>query len=144
MRTVEEAPAGAGRAPVRAGGGIHHGKRYEWSQGDVVLVHNDSVHQHFNPYDEPAMTLVIKAKPTWMFLGLTAPDRETAPERLEGFGRREDWSQLWTPRATELKKNPPREGRAVVPVLTARATAPRGAERVAHILSGRLRSDHPL
>lgn len=87
-----------------AGYEIHDGKRYDWSQGDLVLVHNDSVHQHFNPYDEPAMTLVIKAKPTWMFLGLTAQGRETAPERLEGFGPREDWSQLWTPGATDLKK----------------------------------------
>lgn len=87
-----------------AGYEIHDDKRYEWTKGDVVLVHNDSVHQHFNPYDEPALTLVIKAKPTWMFLGLTAQGRHTPPERLESFGPREDWSQLWTAGATELRK----------------------------------------
>jgi hypothetical protein len=83
---------------------IHDDVRYDWSAGDLVLVHNDSVHQHFNPYDEPALTVVFKTKPTWMFLGLTAQGKHTPPERLEGFGPREDWSQLWTPGATELKK----------------------------------------
>jgi quercetin dioxygenase-like cupin family protein len=87
-----------------AGYEIHDDQRYDWSKGDLVLVHNDSVHQHFNPYDEPALTLVIKTKPTWMFLGLTAQGRHTPPERLEGFGPREDWSALWTPGATELRK----------------------------------------
>ena len=50
---------------------IHDGERYDWEAGDVVIVHNDSVHQHFN--DDPARpsrVLVIKAKPLWMFLGL--------------------------------------------------------------------------
>lgn len=87
-----------------AGYEIHDGRRYEWETGDVVLVHNDSVHRHFNPNDEPALALVMKTKPTWMFLGLIAQGRSTPPERLEGFGPREDWSQLWTPGATELKK----------------------------------------
>ena len=85
-------------------GPVHDGERYDWEAGDLVLVHNDSVHQHFNPYDEPALTIVFKTKPTWMFLGLTAQGRHTPPDRLEGFGPREDWSQLWTPGASELKK----------------------------------------
>jgi hypothetical protein len=67
-------------------------------------VHNDSVHRHFNPNDQPALTLVLKTKPTWMFLGLMAQGQHTAPERLEGFGPRTDWSALWTPGATDLKK----------------------------------------
>ncbi len=50
---------------------VHDGERYDWQAGDLVVVHNDSVHQHFN--DDPARpsrVLVIKAKPLWMFLGL--------------------------------------------------------------------------
>ena len=53
-----------------AGYEIHDDQRYDWTKGDLVLVHTDSVHQHFNPYDEPALTLVIKAKATWLFAGL--------------------------------------------------------------------------
>jgi quercetin dioxygenase-like cupin family protein len=87
-----------------AGYEIHDDKRYDWDTGDVVLVHNDSVHRHFNPYDEPSLSLVLKTKPTWMFLGLISQGKHTPPERLEGFGAREDWSVLWTPGATELKK----------------------------------------
>ena len=50
---------------------VHDGERYDWRAGDVVMVHNDSVHQHFNDDPErPSRVLVIKAKPLWMFLGL--------------------------------------------------------------------------
>ena len=50
---------------------IHDDKRYDWEAGDLVVVHNDSVHQHIN--DDPARPsrfLIIKAKPLWMFMGL--------------------------------------------------------------------------
>ncbi len=50
---------------------IHDGLRYDWRAGDVVMVHNDSVHQHFNDDpDHPSRVLIIKAKPLWMFMGL--------------------------------------------------------------------------
>ena len=50
---------------------IHDGKRYEWKAGDLVVVHNDSVHQHWNDDPErPTRALVIKAKPLWLFMGL--------------------------------------------------------------------------
>ena len=50
---------------------IHDGERYDWEAGDLVVVHNDSVHQHCNDDPKrPSRVLVIKAKPLWMFLGL--------------------------------------------------------------------------
>ena len=83
---------------------IHDDQRYEWSQGDLVLVHTDSVHQHFNPHDEPATCLVIKAKCTWMYLGLIQQGRSGPVKDEELFGPREDWTQLWTPGAVDRKK----------------------------------------
>jgi quercetin dioxygenase-like cupin family protein len=83
---------------------IHDGQRYDWSQGDLVLVHIDSVHQHFNPYDEQATCLVMKAKCTWMFLGLIQQGRSGPVTDPGKFGPREDWSQLWTPGVSERKK----------------------------------------
>ena len=49
---------------------IHDDERYDWEKGDLVVVHTDSVHRHFNDYDEPAKALVFKAKSLWMYLGL--------------------------------------------------------------------------
>ena len=83
---------------------IHDDQRYDWSQGDLVLVHTDSVHRHFNPYDERATCLVIKAKCTWMYLGLIQQGRSGPVADEERFGPRTDWSQLWTPGAVERKK----------------------------------------
>ncbi|MFI6345539.1 cupin domain-containing protein [Streptomyces sp. NPDC050560] len=83
---------------------IHDGLRHDWSAGDLVFVHTDSVHQHFNPYDEPAVCLVIKAKTTWMFLGLVQQGRGGPLERPGEFGGREDWSSLWTDGVTDRKK----------------------------------------
>lgn len=82
---------------------VHDGERYDWSAGDLVLVHLDSVHRHFNPYDEPATCLVMKAKCTWMYLGLVQQGR-AAPFERPGFGPRVDWSQLWTEGAATRKK----------------------------------------
>ncbi len=88
-----------------AGYEIHDDVRYDWTKGDLVLVHTDSVHQHFNPYDEPALTLVIKAKATWLFAGLVQQGsrKEFDDDR---YGEREDWSRIWTPGVTA-----PEEGR---------------------------------
>ncbi len=50
---------------------IHDGIRFDWEAGDAVAVHNDSVHWHSNADPErAAVILVMKAKPTWLFLGL--------------------------------------------------------------------------
>jgi quercetin dioxygenase-like cupin family protein len=50
---------------------MHDGQRYDWEAGDALAVHNDSVHWHNNlDADRPAVGLIMKAKPTWLFLGL--------------------------------------------------------------------------
>jgi mannose-6-phosphate isomerase-like protein (cupin superfamily) len=48
---------------------IHDGRRIEWKAGDVMLVENGCVHQHF-AYDEGAVMLVFKAKPLFLFMHL--------------------------------------------------------------------------
>ena len=83
---------------------IHDDQRYDWEQGDLVIVHTDSVHRHFNPYDEPATALVMKAKCAWMYLGLIQQGRSGPVEDEERFGPREDWSQIWTPGVKDRKK----------------------------------------
>lgn len=75
---------------------VHDEQRYEWKQGDLVVVHADSVHQHFNDSDEPAITMVIKAKTLWMYLGLVHQGKIGSFEDPDGrFGPREDWSHIW-------------------------------------------------
>lgn len=50
---------------------IHDGERYDWEAGDVMVVHNECVHQHFNADpDKPARTVIIKTKPLFMFMNL--------------------------------------------------------------------------
>lgn len=83
---------------------IHDDQRYDWKQGDLVFVHTDSVHRHFNPYDETAVALVMKAKSTWMFLGLLQQGRSGPVQRPEEFGERADWSRIWTPGVTDRRK----------------------------------------
>jgi quercetin dioxygenase-like cupin family protein len=87
-----------------AGYEIHDDRRYDWKAGDLVFVHTDSVHRHFNPYGEKAVALVMKAKCTWMFMGLIQQGRGGPIERPEDFGPREDWSRIWTPGVLERKK----------------------------------------
>ena len=86
---------------------VHDGRRYQWSAGDLVVVHNDSRHQHFNASpDEPALALVMKAKALWMFLGLTQQGRRgSIPEGREAdFEGRLDWSRLWSPGVERMRK----------------------------------------
>lgn len=86
---------------------VHDGRRYDWSAGDLVVVHNDSRHQHFNASgDETALALVLKAKALWMFLGLTQQGkRGSIPEGEEArFGPREDWTPLWSPGVERMAK----------------------------------------
>src|SRR5256884_9831173 len=54
-----------------AGYEIHDGIRYDWKAGDVAIVHNNCVHQHFNADPlKPARALVIKTKPMYMFMNM--------------------------------------------------------------------------
>jgi len=87
-----------------AGYEFHDGKRYDWQAGDLVYVHTDSVHQHFNPYDEDALALVVKAKSTWMFLGLIQQGNPRALPEPERFGPREEWGRIWTPGVLDRHK----------------------------------------
>lgn len=76
---------------------IHDDKRYEWEQGDLVAVHTDSVHRHFNSSDtERAVALVMKAKSMWMYFGLIQQGRSGPVEDEHRYGPREDWSRIWT------------------------------------------------
>ncbi|MGE3247976.1 MAG: cupin domain-containing protein [Beijerinckiaceae bacterium] len=75
---------------------IHDGIRYDWKAGDIAIVHNNCVHQHFNASkDKPARALVIKTKPMYLFLNMlfqkTVKERpvDVTPE-CEGFVARED------------------------------------------------------
>jgi quercetin dioxygenase-like cupin family protein len=63
------------------------------------------VHRHFNASDdERAVCLVVKAKSTWMFLGLIQQGRSGPLEDENTYGPRADWSQLWSPGTQDLKK----------------------------------------
>ena len=74
---------------------IHDGIRYDWKAGDVAIVHNNCVHQHFNASNtKPARALVIKTKPMYMFMNMLfqhqVEPRPTAPAPGgEGFKVRE-------------------------------------------------------
>ena len=50
---------------------IHDGIRYDWKAGDVAIVHNNCVHQHFNASNtKPARALVLKTKPMYLFMNM--------------------------------------------------------------------------
>jgi gentisate 1,2-dioxygenase len=50
---------------------IHDGERHDWQAGDVAIVPNNCVHQHFNASEtQPARALVIKTKPMYMFMNM--------------------------------------------------------------------------
>ena len=84
---------------------IHDDRRYDWEKGDLVVVHVDSVHRHFNASDtEPAVALVVKAKSTWMYFGLVQQGRSGPVADEERFDPREEWGQLWTPGIEQRKK----------------------------------------
>jgi quercetin dioxygenase-like cupin family protein len=83
---------------------IHDGQRYDWEKDDLVLVHTDSVHRHFNPYGEQAKCIVMKAKCAWMYLGLLQQGKSGPIADEQKFGPREDWSEIWTPGVLERKK----------------------------------------
>ena len=50
---------------------VHDGRHIPWKAGDVMLVENACVHQHFNDDpNEEAILLVFKAKPLFLFMHL--------------------------------------------------------------------------
>lgn len=75
---------------------VHDNIRYDWQAGDVAIVHNNCVHQHFNASDsKPARALVIKTKPMFLFMNMlfqkTVEPRHTTPAPGgEGFTAREE------------------------------------------------------
>jgi quercetin dioxygenase-like cupin family protein len=84
---------------------IHDGKRYDWEKDDFVVVHNDSVHRHFNADpNHKAVALVMKAKSAFMYLGLIQQGRGGPAEDGARYGAPEDWSRLWTAGVGERKK----------------------------------------
>jgi quercetin dioxygenase-like cupin family protein len=74
---------------------IHDGVRYDWKAGDVSIVHNNCVHQHFNSSaTKPARALVMKTKPMFMFMNMLfqqmVEPRPTVPAPgAEGYQVRE-------------------------------------------------------
>lgn len=84
---------------------IHDGRRYDWEKDDLVVVHNDSVHRHYNadPHAR-ALALVIKAKATWMYLGMIQQGRGGPIADGTRYGPPEDWSRLWTAGVEQRKK----------------------------------------
>jgi len=49
----------------------HDGVQYEWEAGDIVVVHNNCVHQHMNrSQTKPARSLVMKTKPMYIFMNM--------------------------------------------------------------------------
>lgn len=77
---------------------LHDGKRYDWSAGDAVAVHNDCVHWHNNPDPvEKAVCLVMKPKPLALFLGLWSQGK---------IGTKPADESLWEPRTEWLAARP--------------------------------------
>ena len=74
---------------------IHDGVRYDWKAGDIAIVHNNCVHQHFNrSSDKPARALVLKTKPMYLFMNMlfqktVEPRPTTAAPGHEGFTARD-------------------------------------------------------
>lgn len=68
---------------------IHDGKRFDYEAGDVIVVENGCVHQHFNASDEEDLvSLVMKAKPLFLFMHMlfqkiAAYPPKTLPPGLE-------------------------------------------------------------
>ncbi len=61
---------------------IHDGKRYEYEEGDLVVVHNNCVHEHFNADNEKVLrALVLKSKTLFMFMNLIFQDNVTQPPK---------------------------------------------------------------
>src|ERR1019366_4000906 len=74
---------------LKLDGGPQHFSRDDGKAGDVAIVHNNCVHQHFNASPkEPARALVIKTKPMYLFMNMlfqhTVQKRPTTPSPTQG------------------------------------------------------------
>ena len=50
---------------------VHDGERGDWKAGDIAIVPNNTVHQHFNKSkDKLARMLIIKTKPFYHFMNM--------------------------------------------------------------------------
>lgn len=50
---------------------IHDGVRHDWEAGDVVVVNNACVHQHFNADpSRPVRAIIVKSKPLYLFMNM--------------------------------------------------------------------------
>ena len=84
---------------------MHDGVRYDWKAGDVAIVHNNCVHQHFNADPEkPARALVIKTKPMYLFMNMlfqqqVEPRPKAPAPGAEGFEPREEEADYNHPEA---------------------------------------------
>lgn len=76
---------------------IHDGLRYDWEAGDVVVVENSCVHQHFNDDpDRPARAIVIKSKPLCLFMNMVM--QEVVEEQpMEPVPGQEDFEPTYLP-----------------------------------------------
>jgi quercetin dioxygenase-like cupin family protein len=86
---------------------MHDGMRYDWQAGDALAVHNDSVHWHNNlDPEQPAVGLIMKAKPTWLFLGLhqQGPLGTTPPLEDTRWGAPTECPIIRAPEDEKLKK----------------------------------------
>jgi quercetin dioxygenase-like cupin family protein len=84
----------------------HDGKEYPWEAGDAVAVNNDCVHWHCNgSQTEPGLSIVFKAKPMWLFMGLMQQGEiGYKPPDLEQRGPRLEWAVGRRPEDVDLKK----------------------------------------
>jgi quercetin dioxygenase-like cupin family protein len=80
---------------------VHDGIKYDWKAGEVAIVHNNCVHQHFNRSEtKPARALVMKTKPMFLFMNMlfqktVVPGRKDPTAHGEGYVPRLDdhpWS----------------------------------------------------
>jgi mannose-6-phosphate isomerase-like protein (cupin superfamily) len=71
---------------------VHDGRHIDWKAGDVMVVENGCVHQHFNDDpDEEAILLVFKAKPLFLFMHLLFQKIVEWPPKTAPLGH-EDWT----------------------------------------------------
>ncbi len=74
------------------GNDIHDGRRFDYEAGDIMVVENGCVHQHFNASDsENLILLVMKAKPLFLFMHMLFQKIAKYPpkEAVPGW---EDWT----------------------------------------------------
>ena len=78
----------------------------DWQAGDIAVVHNNCVHQHFNASaTKPARALVLKTKPMFVFMNMLF-QKQVVPRDTEPAPGGENF----TAREEEENFNHPEEG----------------------------------